>query len=98
MHRARRLSVPVLGACTVGVQVLCDDERRRRDDEEARMREQRAWRGGGARRPVTAFVLSGGGNQGVAQVGMLRALLERGIVPDVVVTSAAGVFGGAGVS
>ncbi|HEY5171645.1 MAG TPA: hypothetical protein VIK54_07950, partial [Acidimicrobiia bacterium] len=26
-------------------------------------------------RPRTAFVLSGGGNQGVSQVGMLRALL-----------------------
>ena len=33
----------------------------------------------------TAFVLSGGGNQAVSQVGMLRALLERGIVPDVIV-------------
>ena len=30
------------------------------------------------REPRTAFVLSGGGNQGVSQVGMLRALLERG--------------------
>ena len=29
----------------------------------------------------TAFVLSGGGNQGVAQVGMLRALLERDGMP-----------------
>ena len=28
------------------------------------------------RAPRTAFVLSGGGNQGVMQVGMLRALLE----------------------
>ena len=28
---------------------------------------------------------SGGGNQGVSQVGMLRALLERDIVPDVVI-------------
>ena len=33
----------------------------------------------------TAFVLSGGGNQSVAQVGMLRALLERDIIPDVIV-------------
>jgi hypothetical protein len=32
-------------------------------------------------RPV-AVVLSGGGNLGAAQVGMLRALLEHGIVPD----------------
>src|SRR5207237_3935882 len=38
----------------------------------------------GAPRPRTAFVLSGGGNQGVSQVGMLRALIERGLVHDVV--------------
>jgi NTE family protein len=42
--------------------------------------------------------LSGGGNQGVAQVGMLRALLERGIVPDVVVGTSAGALNGAGVA
>jgi NTE family protein len=45
--------------------------------------------------PVTAFVLSGGGNQGVSQVGMLRALLERGFVPDVVVGTSAGALNGA---
>ena len=38
----------------------------------------------------TAFVLSGGGNQAVAQVGMLRALFERDIVPDVLVGTSAG--------
>jgi len=31
-----------------------------------------------ARQPRTAFVLSGGGNQGVSQVGMLRALARAG--------------------
>jgi NTE family protein len=46
-------------------------------------------------RPRTAFVLSGGGNQAVSQVGMLRALLERGIVPDVVVGTSAGALNGA---
>jgi NTE family protein len=46
----------------------------------------------------TAFVLSGGGNQAVAQVGMLRALLERGIVPDVIVGCSAGAFNGAAVA
>ncbi|MDQ1467273.1 MAG: hypothetical protein QOH10_1688 [Actinomycetota bacterium] len=46
-------------------------------------------------RPRTAFVLSGGGNQGVAQVGMLRGLVERGIVPDVVVGTSAGALNGA---
>ena len=47
--------------------------------------------------PRTAFVLSGGGNQGVSQVGMLRALLEREIVPDVVVGTSAGALNGAGI-
>jgi NTE family protein len=46
-------------------------------------------------RPRTAFVLSGGGNQAVSQVGMLRALLERGIVPDVVIGTSAGALNGA---
>jgi NTE family protein len=46
----------------------------------------------------TAFVLSGGGNQGVSQVGMLRALLERGIVPDVVIGTSAGALNGAAVA
>ena len=32
------------------------------------------------------FVLGGGGDLGAAEVGMLRALLERGILPDLVVT------------
>ena len=40
---------------------------------------QRSGRSRDGREPTTAFVLSGGGNQGVSQVGMLRALLERGI-------------------
>jgi predicted acylesterase/phospholipase RssA len=43
----------------------------------------------------TAFVLSGGGNQAVAQVGMLRALIERGILPEVIVGCSAGAFNGA---
>lgn len=33
--------------------------------------------------PKTAFVLGGGGNLGAIQVGMLRALVNRGIQPDV---------------
>jgi NTE family protein len=40
--------------------------------------------------PRTAFVLAGGGNQAVCQVGMLKALLERDIVPDVLVGTSAG--------
>jgi NTE family protein len=45
--------------------------------------------------PRTAFVLSGGGNLAVSQVGMLRALIERGILPDVVVGASAGALNGA---
>jgi len=45
--------------------------------------------------PTTAFVLSGGANQGVSQVGMLRALLEREIYPDVVIGTSVGALNGA---
>lgn len=38
----------------------------------------------------TAFVLSGGGNRGACQVGMLRALAERGVRPDLIVGSSIG--------
>ncbi len=41
-------------------------------------------------RPAEAFVLSGGGSLGAAQVGAMRALLEAGIVPDVVVGCSVG--------
>ena len=50
------------------------------------------------RRPRVAFVLSGGGNQGVSQVGMLRALLEREILPDVVIGTSAGALNGAAIA
>jgi NTE family protein len=43
----------------------------------------------------TAFVLGGGGILGSAEVGMLRALLERDIVPDLVVGSSVGALNGA---
>jgi NTE family protein len=49
-------------------------------------------------RPRVAFVLSGGGNQAVTQVGMLRALIERDIVPDVVVGTSAGALNGCAVA
>lgn len=38
----------------------------------------------------TAFVLSGGGSLGAVQVGMLQALTDRRIVPDVLVGTSAG--------
>jgi NTE family protein len=42
-----------------------------------------------------AFVLSGGGSLGAIQVGMLRALYERDIKPDLVVATSAGAINGA---
>ncbi len=45
--------------------------------------------------PRTAFVCGGGGNLGASQVGMLRALLDRGIRPDVVVGCSVGALNGA---
>lgn len=47
-------------------------------------------------RPVrTALVLGGGGNRGAAQVGMLRALVEQEVVPDLVVGTSIGALNGA---
>ena len=43
----------------------------------------------------TAFVLGGGGSQGAYEVGMLRALLEAGIEPDLVVGTSVGAINGA---
>ncbi|MCB0914951.1 MAG: patatin-like phospholipase family protein [Actinobacteria bacterium] len=43
----------------------------------------------------TAFVLGGGGLLGAAEVGMLRALLERGIVPDLIFGTSIGAINGA---
>jgi NTE family protein len=45
-------------------------------------------------RPI-GFVLGGGGALGAVQVGMLRALLERGVTPDLVVGTSIGAFNGA---
>ena len=42
-----------------------------------------------------AFVLSGGAGLGAIQVGMLRALYERGITPDLIVATSAGALNGA---
>ncbi len=44
---------------------------------------------------MRAFVLSGGGNLGSLQVGALRALFERDIVPDMIVGCSAGSLNGA---
>lgn len=45
-------------------------------------------------RPL-AFALSGGGSYGAAQVGMVQALLEHGIVPDLVIGVSVGALNGA---
>ena len=45
--------------------------------------------------PETAFVLGGGGVLGAGEVGMLRALLEAGVVPDLVVGTSVGAVNGA---
>ena len=44
---------------------------------------------------TTAFVLGGGGVLGAVEVGMLRALLERGITPDLVLGTSIGALNGA---
>ncbi|WP_028637896.1 patatin-like phospholipase family protein [Nocardioides sp. URHA0032] len=44
---------------------------------------------------TTAFVLGGGGVLGAVEVGMLRALLERGVTPDVVLGTSVGALNGA---
>jgi NTE family protein len=50
---------------------------------------------GGVAGDRTAFVLSGGGSLGAVQVGMLHALLEAGIWPDLVLGSSVGAINGA---
>ena len=45
--------------------------------------------------PDVAFVLGGGGVLGAGEVGMLRALLEAGITPDLVVGTSVGALNGA---
>ena len=48
-----------------------------------------------AGRGGTAFVLGGGGVLGAAEVGMLQALFERGVRPDLIVGSSVGAINGA---
>ncbi|MFP5252482.1 MAG: patatin-like phospholipase family protein [Actinomycetes bacterium] len=45
--------------------------------------------------PRTAFVLGGGGLLGAVEVGMLRALFEAGVEPDVVLGTSVGALNGA---
>jgi NTE family protein len=48
-----------------------------------------------ANHPKTAFVLAGGGSFGSVQVGMLRALVARGVTADMVVGSSVGAMNAA---
>lgn len=45
--------------------------------------------------PQRAFVLGGGGRWGAVEVGMLRALVEAGVEPDLVLGTSIGAFNGA---
>ena len=45
-----------------------------------------------------AFVLGGGGLLGANEVGMLRALLEEGVRPDLVVGTSVGAINGAAIA
>lgn len=45
-----------------------------------------------------AFVLGGGGHHGASEVGMLRALLERDIRPDLIVGTSVGALNGAAIA
>ena len=47
---------------------------------------------------MIAFVLGGGGHLGAHEVGMLRALVEREIVPDLVVGTSIGAINGAAIA
>lgn len=44
---------------------------------------------------TTAFVLGGGGVLGAVEVGMLRALFDRGVLPDLVLGTSVGALNGA---
>lgn len=46
----------------------------------------------------TAFVLSGGGNLGALQVGMVRALFERRIAPDLILGCSVGALNGSAIA
>ena len=49
-------------------------------------------------RQRTAFVLGGGGNLGAVQIGMLQALFERDITPDVLVGCSVGALNAAAIA
>lgn len=48
--------------------------------------------------PNIALVLSGGSTHGAAQVGQIRALMEAGLVPDVIIGCSVGALNGVGLA
>ena len=46
-------------------------------------------------KPTLGLALSGGGARGIAQIGVVQALRERGLVPDVIAGSSSGAIVGA---
>ena len=48
-----------------------------------------------SQRPKTALVLGSGGARGWAHIGVIRALLRRGFVPDLIVGTSIGALIGA---
>ena len=52
----------------------------------------------GATYTHTAFVLGGGGHRGTYEVGMLKALIEKGIQPDVIVGTSIGAINGVAIA
>lgn len=48
--------------------------------------------------PEVAFVLGGGGHRGAYEVGMLKALTERGVRPDIVLGTSIGAVNGAAIA
>jgi NTE family protein len=55
-------------------------------------------RRGPVQKPKVAFVLGGGGHMGASEVGMLRALIEAGVRPDLVVGTSIGAINGAAIA
>jgi NTE family protein len=45
-----------------------------------------------------AYVLGGGGQMGAHEVGMLRALIERGVIPELIVGTSIGAINGAAIA
>lgn len=63
-----------------------------------RVRRRASDRARARRKPTVAFVLSGGGVLGAAQVGQLQALIDAGIVPDALVATSVGALNAAAVA